>query len=60
VPYTYVYDAQGGKVRTVQLRGAGVVSPSSLFFTPSGRLLAGPGGYEFDVNGPEGGRRQIY
>lgn len=60
VPYTYVYDAAGEKVRTVQFRGAGIVSPSSLFFTAAGRLLVGPGGYEFDVDRPGGSRRQIY
>jgi hypothetical protein len=50
VPYTYVYDRDGEKLRAVQFRGAGLISPSSLFFTAKGRLIAGPGGYEFDVN----------
>ena len=49
VPYTYVYDAQGDKIRTVQFRAAGTVSPTSLFFTQNGRLLVTPGCYEFDV-----------
>ena len=49
VPYTYVYDQAGEKVRTVQFRGASVLSPSSLYFTSRGRLLVAPGGYEFDV-----------
>jgi len=48
LPYTYVYDARGEKVRTVQFRGAGIMSPTSLFFTRSGRLLTGPGGYLFE------------
>jgi hypothetical protein len=48
VPYTYVYDAQGDKTRTVQFQAAGVVSPTSLFFTRGGRLLVTPGCYEFD------------
>ena len=48
VPYTYVYDAQGDKARTVQFQGAGVLSPTSLFFTSRGRLLVTPGCYEFD------------
>jgi hypothetical protein len=48
VPYTYVYDATGDKTRTVQFSAAGVISPTSLFFTPSGRLLVTPGCYEFD------------
>ena len=49
VPYTYVYDAAGDKIRTVQFRGVRVLSPSSLYFTSTGRLLVGPGGYEFEV-----------
>jgi hypothetical protein len=48
VPYTYVYDAQGDKTRTVQFEAAGVLNPTSLFFTPQGRLLVTPGCYEFD------------
>ena len=48
VPYTYVYDADGDKVRTVQFAGAGTISPTSLFFTRDGRLLVTPGCYEFD------------
>jgi len=47
LPFTYVYDADGEKVRTVQFRGAGIVAPSSLSFTSSGRLLITPGCYEF-------------
>lgn len=48
VPYTYVFDANGDKVRTVQLRGAQVLTPTSLFFAPNGRLLVTPGLYAFD------------
>jgi hypothetical protein len=48
VPYTYVYDADGDKARTVQFSAAGVISPTSLFFTRSGRILVTPGCYEFD------------
>jgi hypothetical protein len=47
LPYTYVYDADGDKARTVQLRGAGVVSPSALFVGTGGRLLVTPGLLEF-------------
>ena len=47
VPYTYVYDADGDKIRAVQFRGAGIVSPNSLFFGKQGRLLVTPGLYEF-------------
>jgi hypothetical protein len=46
--YTYVYDANGDKVRTVRFSAGGPVTPTSLFFTPSGRLLVTPGCYEFD------------
>ena len=46
LPFTYVYDA-GEKVRTVQFRAAGLVSPSSLWFNQRGRLLVTPGCYEF-------------
>jgi hypothetical protein len=49
VPYTYVYDRDGDKIRTVQFRAAGVLSPSSLFFGPRGRLLVTPGLYEFST-----------
>ena len=47
IPFTYVYDADGEKLRTVQFRGAGLVAPSSLSFTSRGRLLITPGCYEF-------------
>jgi hypothetical protein len=47
-PYSYVYDAQGDKARVVQFRAAGIISPTSLFFTQDGRLLVTPGCYEFD------------
>lgn len=47
LPYTYVYDAHGDKIRTLQLRAAGTISPTSLFFTSDGRLLVTPGCYEF-------------
>ena len=46
-PYTYVYDTDGDKVRTLQFRGAGTISPGSLFFGPKGGLLVTPGLYEF-------------
>jgi len=47
LPFTYVYDADGEKVRTVQFRGAGLIAPSSLSFTKGGRVLVTPGCYEF-------------
>ena len=46
--YTYVFDAQGDKTRTVQFSGAGLINPTSLSFTRRGRLLVTPGCYEFD------------
>jgi hypothetical protein len=48
VPYTYVYNPDGDKVRTVQFTGAGLVNPTSLFFSRTGKLLVTPGCYEFD------------
>ena len=50
VPFTYVYDRDGDKVRTVQFSAAGIVNPTSLSFTSKGRLLITPGCYEFDAS----------
>jgi len=50
VPYTYVYDRHGEKVRTVQFQAAGTVSPDSLFFDSRDRLLVTPGCYIFTVS----------
>jgi len=47
VPSTYVFDTSGEKIRTVQFRAAGIVSPSSLWFSDRGRVLITPGCYEF-------------
>jgi hypothetical protein len=47
VGYTYVYDSDGDKRRTIQFRGAGPISPTSLFFTSDGRVLVTPGCYAF-------------
>ena len=47
VPYTYVFDREGDKVRIVQFRGAGIITPSSLFFGKNNRLLVTPGLVEF-------------
>jgi hypothetical protein len=49
MPYTYEYDTDGEKVRTVQFRGAGGVAPTSLFFASRTRLLVTPGLFEFDL-----------
>jgi hypothetical protein len=48
-PFTYVYDPAGDKIRTVQFRGASVLTPNSLFFTKDGRVLVTPGCYEFQM-----------
>jgi hypothetical protein len=49
VPYTYVHDGLGEKIRTVQFQAAGLVSPSSLHFPSPGRVLVTPGCFEFAV-----------
>jgi len=46
-PYTYVYDENGEKIRTIQFRAAGTVSPDSFFFESRDRLLVTPGCYIF-------------
>jgi hypothetical protein len=48
-PFTYVYDASGDKIRTVQFKGADLLAPNSLFFTRDGRILVTPGCYEFRI-----------
>jgi hypothetical protein len=48
-PITYVFDAEGDKIRTVQFRGAGPVSPNHISFDERGRMLVTPGLYVFDV-----------
>lgn len=47
-PFTYVYDASGDKRRTLQFRGAGIISPTSFFFTDERRVIVTPGCYAFD------------
>ena len=47
VPYTYVFDRDGDKTRTVQFRAAGIIAPNSLFFGNGDRILVTPGLYEF-------------
>jgi len=48
VPYTYVFDKDGDKIRTLQFRGAGITSPGSMFFDQRGRLITTPGLYTFE------------
>ena len=50
VPYTYVYDRQGDKARTIQFYGAGLMGPTSLAFSRSGTVLVTPGCYEFPAS----------
>lgn len=50
-PFTYVFDPDGDKVRTVQFRAAGIVAPNHMFFDPAGRLLVTPGLFVFNVKG---------
>ena len=47
VPYTYVFDADGDKIRTVQFRGAGILSPGEPLLQSQGHILVTPGLYEF-------------
>jgi hypothetical protein len=47
VPYTYVFDGDGDKIRTLQFRGAGIMTPSSLFFGKDHKILVTPGLFEF-------------
>lgn len=49
LPYTYVFDQDGDKHRTVQFRGTGIISPTSLSFISRTRVMVTPGLYEFDV-----------
>jgi len=51
VPYTYVYDRDGDKRRTLQFRAVGLIAPSSLFFGTNGRVLVTPGLFEFQAEG---------
>jgi hypothetical protein len=48
-PYVYQYDEAGEKVRTLQLKGAGIITATSLSFDGPDRLLVTPGCYEFRV-----------
>lgn len=47
--HVYVYNASGEKVRTLTFGGATPTLTSSLFFRRNGRVLTGPGGYEFET-----------
>ncbi|MGE0450072.1 MAG: hypothetical protein AB7Q29_10885 [Vicinamibacterales bacterium] len=45
--FTYVFDADGDKVAVLRFRGAGEVSPTTLFFGNDNQLLVTPGLHEF-------------
>lgn len=47
IPFAYMFDASGEKIRTLQFRGAGLITPSSVSFNHDGHLLVTPGCYEF-------------
>lgn len=47
--YTYVYDANGEKIRTIRFDGARQIQPTSFYFPRPDRLVIGPDGYEFDI-----------
>lgn len=49
VPYTYVYGRDGDKLRTIQFRGAGLITPNSLSFESQNELLVTPGCYRFSI-----------
>jgi len=49
VPYTYVYDQGGDKIRTIRFEAAGVVTPNSFFFDGEEQLLVTPGCYIFTI-----------
>jgi hypothetical protein len=59
IPYTYVYDADGDKIRAVQFRAAGIMSPNSLFFGKNDRLYVTPGLFEFDTRAGWAGQAPI-
>jgi hypothetical protein len=49
-PVTYEFDRDGDKIRAVQFRAAGLVSPNHMSFDDKGRMLVTPGLFVFDVN----------
>jgi hypothetical protein len=48
-PYTYVYDPSGDKRHTLQFRAAGVIAPTSFFFTKDRKVIVTPGCYTFNA-----------
>jgi hypothetical protein len=50
VPFTYIFDRDGDKIRTVQFRGAGIMTPNSFFFAKDDKVLVTPGLLEFPAH----------
>jgi hypothetical protein len=48
-PFSYVYDKNGEKRHTLQFQAAGVIAPSSFFFTADAQVLVAPGCYAFSA-----------
>ncbi len=48
-PVTYEFDPDGDKIRAVQFRAAGLLSPNHMSFDEQGRMLVTPGLYVFNV-----------
>jgi len=49
-PVTYEFDGDGDKIRAVQFRAAGPVSPNHMSFDEKGRMLVTPGLYVFEMS----------
>jgi hypothetical protein len=47
--YTFVYDSNGEKRRTIQFHAAGPIAPTGLSFGRNGRVLVAPGCYAYDT-----------
>src|SRR5439155_22181639 len=59
VPYTYVFDSDGDKARTLQFLAAGIVAPNGLFFGKDDRILVTPGLFSFQAGSAGGAGRSI-
>ena len=57
VPFTVRLRPSGDKIRTVQFKGADVLTPNSLFFTRDNRVCVTPGCYVFRTEGPSTGTK---
>ena len=53
LPFTYVYDADGEKMRVRAVHDAGLMAPTSLSFARDGKLLVTPGCYVFEPGRPQ-------